>query len=300
MKKINSLGLILIMILFMIVSGCNKEAEIKIIVPEGMPYIAVGGMIGKKKVKVDAVSGSSALKAAFVSDEYDIIVAPFNLGVQLYNNKQSSYKVDGIIGLNNLFIISQPEFELKTLADIEKSSKPLLAFGQGSTPEIVLNKALELKEVQHEVEYMNSVNDVMPFFVSKNYDVVLSSEPILTIMKNNKGLKFNSINLQNFIDVPIIQVAIFAKGDEARDSRLTKVLAQVRECVEETTENPSDYAEKLIKKDDYFEEIGFKTIRDCGLNGNIQFIKATDYRIEISKYLTMIGYETPDDFFYRK
>lgn len=300
MKKINSLGLLLIMILFMVVSGCKKEAEIKIIVPEGMPYIAIGGMIGKKNVTVDVVSGSSALKAAFVSKEYDIIVAPFNLGVQLYNKKQSSYKVDGIIGLNNLYIISQPEFELKTLADIKKSDKPLLAFGQGSTPAIMLNEVLALNGIQHEVEYMNSVNDVMPFFVSKNYDVVLTSEPILTIMKKNKGLEFNSINLQKYIDIPIIQVAVFANGDEARNSRLTKVLTQVRECVAENTKDPLKYAEELVDKDDYFAEIGSKTLSECSQNGNIKFIKATNYRIEINKYLTTIGYETPDDFFYRK
>lgn len=299
MKKINCFILTLLMLFFLPVAGCAKE-EIKIIVPDGMPYIAIGNMIGKRGVTIDNVSGAAALKAAFVSNEYDIVIAPFNLGAQLYNTKKSTFKIDAVIGLNNLHIIAQPEFSLTTIADITKSTKPLLAFGQGSTPEIILNEVFKTNNIEKEVTYLNSVNDVMPFFVSKQYDVVLSSEPVLTIMRMNKGLEFNSISLQNYLEIPIIQVAVFASSNEAKQDRITEVLLQIRKCVETLVESPTIYAEDLAEKGDYFAEIGAKTLKECEMKGNIKFIKATNYRVEINKYLTMLGYDIPDDFFYRK
>lgn len=298
-KKINNCILLFLIILLMTSTGCIKK-EIRMIVPEGMPYIAMGGLEGKMKIKIDRVSGSAALKAAFVANDYDIIVAPFNLGVQLYNAKQSKYTVDSIIGLNNLYIISQPNFNLLTLRDITQTEKPLLAFGQGNTPDLALQAALKSQNVQKEIEYMNTVNEVMPFFASKKYDFALSAEPILTIMRFNQNLLFNSLNLQDYVEAPIIQVAVFANANENKQDRITEVLVQIKQNLNEMYENPNSYAQKLVKKNDYFANIGEKVLTECVKNSNIRYRKATNYRIEINQYLNMIGYEIPHDFIYRK
>lgn len=298
-KKINNFILLFLAILLITSTGCIKK-EIRVIVPEGMPYIAIGGLEGKMKVKIDRVSGSAALKAAFVANDYDIIVAPFNLGVQLYNAKQSTYTVDSIIGLNNLYVISQPNLDLLTLSDITQTDKPLLAFGQGNTPDLALQAALKSQNVQKEIEYMNTVNEVMPFFTSKKYDFVLSAEPVLTIMKFNQNLLFNSLNLQDYVDAPIIQVAIFANDNENKKDRITEVLIQIKTNINDMYDDPYTYARNLVKKNDYFANIGEKVLIECVKNSNIRYRKATNYRIEINQYLNMIGYEIPNDFIYRK
>lgn len=298
-KKINNCILLFLIILLITSTGCIKK-EIRVIVPEGMPYIAIGGLEGKIKIKIDRVSGSAALKAAFVANDYDIIVAPFNLGVQLYNAKQSQYTVDSIIGLNNLYVISQSNFNLLTLSDITQTEKPLLAFGQGNTPDLALQAALKSQNVHKEIEYMNTVNEVMPFFVSKKYDFALSAEPILTIMRFNQNLLFNSLNLQDYVEAPIIQVAVFANANENKKDRITEVLVQIKQNINDMYENPNSYAKKLVKTNDYFANIGEKVLTECVKNSNIRYRKATNYRIEINQYLNMIGYEIPNDFIYRK
>ena len=282
--------------------GCKtineNKKEFNIIVPEGMPYIAIGNLIGEKNITINNVSGSTALKAAFTSNDYDIIIAPFNLGVQLYNGNKSTYKIDSIIGLNNLYLISQENIEFNDIKDVLNFEQSILAFGEGSIPDIVLKKVLELNNIDKQIEYMNSVNDVMPYFVQKKYDFVLSSEPVLTIMKHNKNLKFNSLNLQNYISTKILQVAVFVK-DGVDINEIDEVLEKIKSNIESMNNNYEQYANNLVLKNDYFSEMGYDVLVECEKNGNIQYIKAKDFKSEIESFLTLINYKLPDEKFYR-
>ena len=66
--------------------------EVTILVPNGTPYIGLGGLLDEENISITAVNGADNLKSGLVSESYDIIVAPVNLGTQLYSKGNSKYK----------------------------------------------------------------------------------------------------------------------------------------------------------------------------------------------------------------
>lgn len=298
MKK-NCFILLVMLISCLFLCGCGEE-QIRIIVPEGMPYIMLGDMDEEKNVVVDSVPGGAALKSALVSKNYDIVVAPLNLGMQLYNAGQTDYILDAILGMSNLFIISKPSNKLDSLNDITSSEKALLAFGQGNTPEIAINAAFKQNSIEKNVEYLNSVSEVLPFFVQDKYDYVVAAEPVLSVLKVNNGVEFNQLDLQSCVSAPIIQAAIFTSVDPDKKERIDRVLTQIRESVLMAHVRIYEYTEKLVKQNEYFKNFGLEVLRESISNCDMKYIKATNYRVEINKYLDLIGYEYPDDNYYRK
>ena len=73
------------------------EEEVKIIVPQGNPFIAVGNLIGEENITIESVNGAAGVKAGLVGNDYDIVIAPLNLGAQLYVGGKSKYVLDSIL-----------------------------------------------------------------------------------------------------------------------------------------------------------------------------------------------------------
>lgn len=298
MKK-NYCFLLLMLIGCLLMCGCSEE-QVKIIVPEGMPYIMLGDMDERENVVVENVPGAAALKSAFASKDYDIIVAPLNLGVQLYNAGQTDYNLEAVLGMSNLFIITKPTNQLESLSDITTSDKALLAFGEGNTPEVAIKAAFAQNSIEKNVEYLNSVSEVLPFFIQDKYDYVVAAEPVLSVLKMNKKIDFKQLDLQSCIEVPVIQAAIFTSPDSNKKDEIDKVLLEIKDSVQSARVNVNEYTEKLVAKNDYFQNFGVDVLKQSILNCNMQYIKASNYRIEINGYLDLIEYTHPNDEFYRK
>ncbi len=298
MKK-NYCLVLLMLIWCLLMCGCNDE-QIKIIVPEGMPYIMLGDIDEQKNVVVENVPGGAALKSALMSNDYDIIVAPLNVGIQLYNNEKTDYKLEAILGMSNLFIITKPTNQLESLSDITTSDKSLLAFGEGNTPEVAIKAAFAQNSITKEVEYLNSVSEVLPFFIQDKYDYVVAAEPVLSVLKVNQKIEFKQLDLQSCIEAPIIQAAIFTTSDPNKKDRIDHVLSQINKSIQTARVNLNEYTEKLVAKNDYFKNFGVDVLKESILNCNMQYIKASNYRVEINKYLDLIEYTHPNDDFFRK
>ena len=63
--------------------------------------------------------------------EYDLIVAPINLGVKTWKESQA-YQLDSVLKLGNLYIVSQDE-------NWNESGKTIAAFGEKAVPGMVFN-----------------------------------------------------------------------------------------------------------------------------------------------------------------
>ena len=129
------------------VSGCGStkvSEEVKVIVPQGNPFIAVGKLVGEENITIENVNGAAGVKAALLSGDYDIVVAPLNLGAQLYSTGNSKYVLDSVIALGNTYIISNKDKQLNTIKDLE--GKTILAYSKGGTPDIVLQYVLKENE----------------------------------------------------------------------------------------------------------------------------------------------------------
>ena len=133
------------------------------------------------------VQGSDPLVAAFTSETSQVIVAPTNLGATLYQ-KELPYQLVATLVWGNLYLISNEELTFDDLA-----GRKITAFGQGSTPDIVLQTILDEKGILDsvEVEYLASVSDVQSMFAAGEIDVAVIAEPSLSVLKT----KIENVNV---------------------------------------------------------------------------------------------------------
>lgn len=182
MKKILSLLLLLTILLM----ACQKNEErLKVIVPNGVPSIAQSHMeynMDNLNFDIERVSGPEPLMAAFTSESHDFIIAPINLGANLYQ-KGSSYRLAGVLTWSNLQIISkEPIFDIRDLG-----GKDIIAFGQGSTPEMIISYLFNQINLENplEINYQaGSAQESLLTFMQTDNAIAVVSEPLTTKAKS--------------------------------------------------------------------------------------------------------------------
>ncbi len=297
MKKIVTM---LLFIAVLVLVGCGQtkiEEEVSVIVPQGNPFIAVGNLLEEENIKIDSVNGAEGVKKALGTNEYDIVIAPLNLGAQLYSKDNSKYVLDSVIALGNTYIISKENVKLESLEDLQ--GKTILAYSEKGTPDIILQYVLNKNNIQVEIQYQNSLAEVVPFFVQGHYDYILAAEPIITNLIENKKIALNVLNLQDYIDNTIMQAAIFVNPNSEKQNSISAVINKIQDNIKEMNKNPENYANSIVGKDLYFENLGANIIAQSIPNANLTFLNAKENKAKIESYLKMIGYTLPDEKFYR-
>ena len=277
--------------------GNGIKEEVSIVVPQGNPFIAVGNLVGEENIKIDSVNGAAGVKQALVAGEYDIVVAPLNLGAQLFVKGQSKYVLNSVIALGNTYIVSNKNTKLDSLQDLE--GKTILAYSQGGTPDIILQYVLKANNINVTIEYQPSITEVVPFFIQGQYDYILAAEPVITNLKVKKTKELNVLNLQDYTDNTIMQAAVFVKPESAKQESIDAVIKKIEENIKAMNEDPKAYADSIVTKDVYFSDLGADIISTSLPNANLSFLSAKDNKTKIESYLTMIGYELPNEGFYK-
>ena len=123
MKRFIKYLFCLLMLLMLV--GCNSNTSstnINILCPVGAPALSFVSEYENinKTGKIDFVDGSDQLIAELSKNnsDYDIIVAPINLGAKLIQNKQSDYKIKGIITWGNLYYVGTSDNDLKETGEL--------------------------------------------------------------------------------------------------------------------------------------------------------------------------------------
>lgn len=176
MKKI-----VVLLLTLLLVNGCASnpiaspspipDVKLNILAPKGataLPFIEV---IQEDKHKVDLVDGSDLLATAFVNPnpEYDVIVAPSNLGAKLIADGKSEYKMLAVLTWGNLFLVGKE--------NALEEAGILGAFGQAAVPSKILDGVNVDGKIKLPIEYFNAVADVQMQLLSNKVSVGLLAEP---------------------------------------------------------------------------------------------------------------------------
>lgn len=300
MKKI----LLFILLILLVLSGCNKKNSevINILTPEGIPAIALGGLFDDENYNFKTVAGSDLLSGELIKGEYDIVVAPIILGAQLYAKESlDKYQLQAIITLGNSYLVCKKENKIESLKELE--GKKIAAYGKNTAPDIVLKEALKVGGVDLEkvdIVYENSVQDVLTnrFLTDDSIDYILSAEPIITRMKTklaNKVGEIEAIDLQEALKEKmemIPQAGIFVNKDLDQNT-LNKFKEDLGENVIELNENPSNYATSLVnltsENKRIFESIGVDVIEASVPGSMIVYKDAYNNKDVLDKYFEMIN-----------
>lgn len=279
-------------LLTLTLAGCSTHKEsysVKILCPTGAPSLAFVSEYENimENGQIDFVDGTDMLIAEFskANSDYDVIVAPINLGAKLIEKGQTSFKLDSVITWGNLYLVGTSE-------DALNGDGEIALFGEGAVPQKVytsVNADSSLKAT-----YYQSATLVQQQLLAGNVKVGMLAEPLATATiakakQQNLELKVVKDLQAAYGDEGYPQAAIFVKGD--------KNLSQLFKGIEEFTSNGYENLQS------YLETI---TVEKLGLPGveivvksierqNVRYEKASDHKETIRDFLKLFNITYSDD-----
>lgn len=285
-------SLLCFLLAFMIV-GCGKTNDelktIKILCPTGAPSLAFVSEYKNitKEGKIDFVDGSDQLVAELskADSEYDMIVAPINLGAKLIAGGQTDYRLKGVITWGNLYLVGTSEDALKEKGDIA-------LFGEGAVPQKIYSTVNI--ETQLQPKYFQSATLVQQQLLSGKVKVGMLAEPLAsaTIAKaKQSGLELSIVaDLQKtYGEDGYPQAAIFIKDNKNYDELI--------KGIDEFTNNGYDGLQEDLQ-DIGIDQLGLPNVEIVVKSierQNIHYKEASQVSDQIKDFLKLFNIEYNQD-----
>lgn len=314
-----SISILLVWILVLLLGSCHKNDRntIRIGVLEGPSAISIVKMINKpvliegKKVEIIIKSDPQQIQALMIRNELDFAVLPTVMAANLYN-KGLKYKVIGCPIWGTLYIVTnQPNIE--TLEEL--SGHTISVFGQGATPDILLQRELKQKgilNVKYDYSYTGN-KELAQALLQNNAKIAVVSEPMVSmLLAKDKNIRIvGPLTCEEFIQNS--DMDIFVQSSFVVNPRFVEnnyhLIPKIRELYANScnfvTEQPNQAARMLVDNgliSDY--DIAKRAIPLC----NIRYVGAFALEREINRYLNIFyefdpkcigGKIPPRDFIYQ-
>lgn len=280
--KLTKLLAVLSLVVLTACSQSSKAPEkINVLVPQGAPALATVSITNSEYANVTTVSGSDPLTSELAKgdSEYDVIIAPINLGAKMIESGNTSFRLSAVITWGNLYIVGTSEY---------KAGDELAAFGENAVPGKILANA----GYTDHVTYYSSVQDVQAQLLSGKVQAGLLAEPAATASINKA--KEQGITLSVIKDLQETdndqkgypQAAVFVK--EGSEDKASDALAQMEAFL---NKDASD-TEKLTT---LIEAVGVETLGVPNAKiavaswerQNLKYVNAHDVQAEITDFLKL-------------
>ena len=310
---------ILILLIALVLVGCQKNQEpLTMMVPSGIPLIAVGSFLTDEQMEITDVNNPSLLVSAMTSQSHDIVIAPLNVGVKVHNSGNEVYQLAGILTFGNSYVVTRKTHSLTKISDLE--GQKMLAYGQNSTPDIVLRTALKLNGVTTSVDYQANVNLALPFFLCNTnnpndetcseYPYLLAAEPNISMLEVKYDLELNVLDLQEVLKTridKIPQAGVFVRLDPSKKTQINRFLDTLTTKTTAINANPKQYAESIFNNHSFFESLTLPVLEKCIPRSQIKFEKVTAqtqymldyYELVMALDPLLLGNKLPKEGFYR-
>lgn len=278
--------------------SCGNNSRPSLLVPSGAPLISVAGILDD--INYTVTVGPDLLPVAFSKGEHDFIIAPITVGAKLYNLDKSTYQLAAMIGWGNLHILSRTK--INDIAELEGEN--VLAFAEHATPGIMLRLATIGMNV--DITYFKAVSDVGAPFLTKQYNYVLLSEPVLSKIISSSSEELYTYSLQNVTSLPsIAQFGLFVAPNVA-SFKVETFLDKLEDNIDDLNNDPSVYASNIIDKDEQFKELGLEVLTSSIPNLDFDYMSAIDAKVDVDDFLAflvetdinIIGANNVDESFY--
>ncbi len=283
----------------------DYSTPLKVIAPNGAPALSQIYAELDANYDVEVVNGADLLAAAFGSESHDFIYAPTNLGAKLYNSG-IQYKLAAAVTFGNYYLVSSQENF--TLASLE--GQEIVVFGQNATSDIILRYILEQNNITATLTYVASAGDANAEFVLDSNKIILSAEPLLSVMGVQLAAQsrtFNTIDLQaEYMAITgedsYPQAGVFVKAD--LDSEYVEAYLTILEASVNTVNN--DIEQTITQATALGYTFPGPVLTTAIPRSNIGFVRATEIKSDLEDYFNiilemnsaLIGGQLPDDDFY--
>lgn len=283
----------------LLLAGCTAqpkpEEKVDVLVPSGATAFGMLSLYDSDYANVKTVSGTDVLTAELSKDnsEYEIIVAPLNLGAKMQMSGNSTFELHSILTWGNLYLVGTSEDALQT-------EGTFAAFGEGAVPQKILTSSLDLESIVPNVVYYGGVENVQQELLAGNAQVALMAEPAATAtiakakeagmdLKVLKDLQEEYQKKTNSETYGYPQAAIFVKKGSLDACKTA--LDSVTEFVNVTSVNDPDQI-KTKAEEAGTEQLGNtkpEIIQKTWKKQNLNVVLAKDKVTEIKDFLTLFG-----------
>lgn len=272
------------------------KEEVKVLAPAGAPSLALLGAYNMDKVTIDTVEGADVLTAELAKkdSDYDIIVAPTNLGAKLYE-KAEAYQLASVLTWGNLYLVGSP--------DTDVNGANIAVFGENAVPGLVFRSLYDVDSMN--VTYYGSVQEAQQALLTDQSQVALLAQPAAaaTIAKAKEKQKELTVlqDLQklwqekhNSESNGYPQASLFIKKGEKK--KVQYVLNDIKEYLKNVDE-------ETVSKD--IENIGADKLglpnaaiaSKTWKQQNIRFVSSKDAEKDIETFLELFNISCPEGLF---
>lgn len=151
--------------------------------PTGIGMARLSSLAEEGKTEYDysiTYAGSpDEITGSLISGELDIAAVPVNLGAVLFNKTEGQILTAAVNTLGVLYVVERGD-SVQSIADL--AGRKILAAGQGSTPEYILNYILDKNGLTGsvEVEYAAEHAEAVTKLASGDADIIVVPEPFVT------------------------------------------------------------------------------------------------------------------------
>jgi NitT/TauT family transport system substrate-binding protein len=288
----------LLLLFLMLISGCTvkEETQLNILVPMGAPSIAVIPVLKEDIHSVNLVSGSDPLQAALISPspEYDIIIAPVNLGASLISKNSSQYRLWGVVTWGNLYIVGENE-------EVLKEEGMLALFGENAVPQKIFDSVKSKMDLRLTPAYYPSVNDAQAQLLTQKVRAAMLAQPLaaatiakakesgkeLKIIANLQTLWKDSTGTENYPQAAIFVLeSSYEKSKAAIEDQIALMKSYVDTCWGESSTLEADIIELTEEK------LGLpsaKLVTTVFKGMNVKIEAALDVEDELIAFLRLFG-----------
>lgn len=314
MKKL--LAILLTAIILLSTAACSKSEKtgvtVNIGVLKGPTGMGAAWLMNQNDEKLSAneynftLAGSpDVLTGQLINGEMDIAALPANAISTLYNKTGGKISVLGVNALGVLYILENGS-GISTVADLE--GKTILASGQGSTAEYVLNYILEKNGVSAEIFWASEHSEAATLALSGKYDIVMLPEPFVT----NVTAKSSDFRIALDLtaewkslgggELTMGGIAVRTAFLDEHPDAVKAFVEEYGKSIEFTNSNPEEAAKLIAKYEIATEEIAKDAIPRC----NIVWLHGESYKDMLKNFLGVvyaanpagIGGSMPEDNFY--
>lgn len=315
MKKILALFLAAVMLIGM--AACSKNEKtgvtVNISVLKGPTGMGAAWLMDQNEQGLSANSYNFTIAGApdvltgqLISGDMDMAALPTNAISTLYNKTEGKITVLGVNALGVLYVLENGD-RINSVADLE--GKTILASGQGSTAEYVLNYILEQNGVSAEIFWASEHSEAATLALSGEYDIVMLPEPFVTTVTTKNGSFRVALDLTREWEalgggeLTMGGIAVRTEFLEAHPDAVKAFVKEYANSVAFTNAQPADAAKLIAKYEIAAEEIAKNAIPRC----NIVWLHGENYKAKLENFLGVvyeanpagIGGKMPGDDFYQ-
>lgn len=321
LRKWVALGLGLMMLCAMLLSGCGSEEPVNIRVGAMKGPTSMGLLFLMDKAEngetadtyeFQMVTAADELLPLMIKGELDIALVPANVAAVLYQKTEGGVTVIDINTLGVLYFVTG-NVEIASVADLK--GKTIYLTGKGTTPEASLKYVLQqngLAEGDYTLEFKSEATEVAAVLAENPDAIGLLPQPFVTaaLMQNDalkvvldmneEWMKVQEDGSGMVTGVTVVRDA-FLEENEAAVKRFLEEHALSATAITEDVESGAVLAVEagIVAK----EPIAKKAIPEC----NITCVTGTEMKAALEKYVKvladfnaqLVGGSVPgEDFYY--